>query len=387
MRIVGALSVAAAIALVVTPVSVAAQPASTVIHVPAVDTPWPGKIFVAHDEWAISDYGYVRTPESARRLTLNLAAWFTGGRLGRFMSFSNFYGLIGQQIAATLTAAGHSWTVEMPRPLTLQTLLQYDAVFVGGDEVDNDLLIDYVRAGGGVFVEGGTGLGGNVWEASHWNPFLRAFGLALGSHYDLDRLPGIYPVASASAIFAGVVELYEQVGNPVLKLDPVDPWVQVLVPYNGHALYASYSTPVVPVGMELCQPLSDDRADWLLVRIAGTPAFDVRGIDPRSVRLLGVAPALSLPTHGAGAPTEPPLAKTAVDRCRPGRDRVLDLTFAFRSRDVLRAAEAILGYHLDDASLVALTLTGLLRADRGGAPIVGQSIVKVDARRRPRQQR
>jgi hypothetical protein len=385
MRILGALTLAAVTVLAATAAGATdTRPASTLIYVPAVDTPWPGKIFVAHDEWAISDYGYMLTPEDARRLTLNLAAWFTGGRPGRFLAYSNFYGLIGQQIAATLTAAGHSWTVDMSRPLTLQTLLQYDAVFVGGDEVDNDVLIDYVRAGGGVFVEGGTGLGGNVWEAAHWNPLLHAFGLALGSHYDLDRLPGIYPLVSASPLFEGVGALYEQVGNPVLKLDPLDPHVHVLVPHGGHALYASYSAPVVPVGIELCQRLSDDRGDWLLVTIAGDPGFDVRTVDPLTVRLLDVAPVLSVPTYGAGAPSAHPLAKTTLDRCRPGSDRVLDLTLVFRSRDVLRSAEAILGHRLYDEDLVALTLTGRLRAERGGTPIVGQSLAEVDGKRRPR---
>jgi hypothetical protein len=386
MRIVVALSLAVAVAMAATPARASGEPPASTIYVPAVDTPWPGKIFVAHDEWAISDYGYVRTRASARRLTLNLASWFTGGRPGRFLAYSNFYGLIGQEIAATLTAAGHSWTVDMALPPTLATLLQYDAVFVGGDEVDNGVLIDYVRAGGGVYLEGGTGLGGNVWEAAHWNTFLHTFGLGLGSPYDTSRLPGIYPVLSSSPIFEGVTELYEQVGNPVLKLDPLDPYVQILLPHNGHGLFATYSTPVIPVALEVCQRLSDARDAWLTVTVRGAGDFDVRRLDPRSVRLLGAAPVLARLGHGSTAPPGRRLGKTRADRCRPGGgDGILDLTLIFRARDVMRAAEAILAHRLYDDDLVALTLTGRLTAELGGTPIVGEAVVEVKGERRPRE--
>lgn len=386
MRIVVALSLAAAVALAAPPARASDTPPASTIYVPAVDTPWPGKIFVAHDEWAISDYGYALTRESARRLTLNLASWFTGGRPGRFLSYSNFYGLIGQEIASTLTAAGHSWTVDMSLPLTLATLLQYDAVFVGGDEVDNSVLIDYVRAGGGVYVEGGTGLGGNVWEAAHWNTFLHAFGLGLGSPYDTSRLPGVYTVLSSSPIFQGVTELYEQVGNPVLKLDPLDPYVQILVPYDGHALFATYSTPVIPVALEVCQRLSDDRDDWLTVTIRGAGDFNVRSLDPRSVRLLSAAPVLGTFSDGSIALPGRRRGKTSADRCRPGGgDGILDLTLVFRSREILRSAEAILEHRLYDGDLVALTLTGRLKAELGGTPIVGEAVVVVKGKRRPRE--
>ena len=46
-----------------------AAAASDPILVPAAATPWPGKIFVSHDEWALSDDGFraARTPRISRR--------------------------------------------------------------------------------------------------------------------------------------------------------------------------------------------------------------------------------------------------------------------------------------------------------------------------------
>ena len=352
------------------------------IHVPGVVTPWPGKIFVAHDEWAISDYGYEESRPSARQLTLNLANWFTGGRPGRFLVYSAFYGLIGHEIAATMTAAGHTWTVDMSVPFTLSYLLQYDAVFVGGQVADNTVLIDYVRAGGNVFIEGGTGLGGNPYEAGHWNVFLRAFGLAFADNYDLSRTRGIYTITSTSSLFNGVTQLYEDTGNPILKLDPSDPYVQILVPYNGHALYASYSAKVIPVALEVCQGLSKESNSLLSVAIVGTPDFDVRTVDPSSVRVLNVAAAAKSFSFGTLAPSGRRLAKFGTDPCRPGSDRMLDFAFGFRSRDLVASAEALLGYPLYDGDLLELTLTGHLKQEFDGTPIVGTSIVAVKGPRR-----
>src|SRR5262245_17119015 len=186
----------AALALV-TGIAVTAQ--ADGIVVPAVDSPWPGKIFVAHDEWALTDFAFQKAPNDSRALILNVAAWFTDGRPGRFLAYSTNKAYQGPVLAQTLRSAGHGWTVSKSAPFTLQTLAQYDAVFVGGDEVDNTVLIDYVRAGGSVYLVGGTGLGG-VWEASHWNPFLNAFGLNMVRDYDLSRAAGVWPIASGSPL-------------------------------------------------------------------------------------------------------------------------------------------------------------------------------------------
>ena len=67
------------------------------ILVPAVSTPWPGKIFVSHDEWTLSDDGFRAAPER-RRFAQNLALWFTGGRPGHFLVYSSSFGLTGKSL-------------------------------------------------------------------------------------------------------------------------------------------------------------------------------------------------------------------------------------------------------------------------------------------------
>jgi hypothetical protein len=116
----------------------------------------------------MSDHGYAMSGPSARQLSLNIARWFT--------VYSTFYGLIGHEIASTMTAAGHTWTVDTTVPFTLASLRQYDAAFVGGTE---------------------PGSGAS----------LQAFGLAFGDRCDLTRKPGVYRIVSSSPLFAGVTAL------------------------------------------------------------------------------------------------------------------------------------------------------------------------------------
>jgi hypothetical protein len=334
----------------------------------------------------MSDFGFAQTPGSAKQLALNLGAWFAGGRPGRFLVYSGFSALAGNSLAATMRAAGHTWTIDPTVPFTLETLLQYDAVFVGGGpQVDNTVLIDYVRAGGGVFVEGGTGLGGDPWEARHWNTFLQAFGLAFSEHYDMTRAAGTYAISSTSPLFAGVTALYEQTGSPIFKLDASDPKVQVLVPYNGHALYAAYSARVIPVAVEICDrpAASSNGAVW--VNILGGPDFDVRTIDPGSVRVVKVKPFTSTYNFTGGIPAGRRLGRTRLDGCLPGGDTYLDLGFAVHSRDLMSAiqGQGPLGHALYDGDYVGVIVTGSLKPEFGGTPIVGESIVSVRGLPRP----
>lgn len=379
MRLKGVIAVIIALLALVSTASaggpaLAQQP----VLVPAVQTPYPGKIFVAHDEWPLSDYGYELSRAGARQLTLNLARWFTGGRPGRFLVYSSFHALIGHEMAATMTAAGHSWTIDASAPFTVASLLQYDAVFVGGTPADNGVLIDYVRAGGNVFIEGGTGLGGWFGEAAEWNTFLNAFGLAFGDIYDYSRPAGVYPVASSSPIFNGVTALYEDTGSPILKLDPSDPNVQILVPYGGHALYATYSATVIPIAVESCPGWLElrDRAP-LAMTIVGTPDFDVRKLDASSLRVVNVAARQSALGFGYSATPGPRLGKTKFTGCQLGLDSTPDLTLWLDNHDVVRSVEALLGAPLEAGDVVALTVTGRLKPQYGGTPVLGEGLVVV----------
>ena len=48
-------------------------PAGDVV-VPAVDTPWPGKIFVGFDEWPLSDSAFLMTPNDSAALARALCS-------------------------------------------------------------------------------------------------------------------------------------------------------------------------------------------------------------------------------------------------------------------------------------------------------------------------
>jgi hypothetical protein len=376
VRLVGFVLVALALLVGVAPAQ------ADGIVVPAVDSPWPGKIFVAHDEWALTDFAFQKAPTDSRALVLNVAAWFTGGRPGRFLAYSTNKAYQGPVLAQTLRNAGHTWTVSKSAPFTLQTLVQYDAVFVGGDEVDNTVLIDYVRAGGSVYLVGGTGLGG-VWEASHWNPFLNAFGLNMVRDYNLSRAAGLWPIASDSPLLQGVSRLYESTGNPLTKLDADDLNTQILAwsdPSRGHGLYAIYDAHVVPVSAEICPTRINTKTPGILtVSIAGSPDLDVRTIDPQSLDLFGAVVRSSHYDHSTATRPGLLLAGLTLLACGDSEpDEHLDLILTFDGRTVLQGIERALGRSLRDGEKLALTLTGNLAGEHGGYAIVGEALVEIN---------
>lgn len=207
-------------------------------------TPTPGRIVVANDEWTL-DTGFF-PPNDPAVFVANVTNWFTGGRPGRFLAYSNNHGVTSPLLADAVHAAGHSWTVTTAPPFDLATLRGYDGVFVGGYGADNQVLTDYVNGGGNVYVFGGTGdLGTAAGEAGTWNPFLAHFGLA----FDGTRFNGVQytiPINSDHPIFAGVDHLYQDNGSSVLDLDPQDPRNQVLVTYQGQGLYGVFDGAPVP---------------------------------------------------------------------------------------------------------------------------------------------
>jgi hypothetical protein len=367
--------VIAAIMLVSTtnPARTAAQ--SGAVLVPAVSSPWPGKVFVNHDEWVLSNFGFAAAPNTGR-FALNVASWFTGGRPGRFLVDSANFGLNEPALAATIRGAGHTWVTGTSVPFTLETLLQYDAVFLAHDTVDTSVLIDYVRAGGKVYLAGGTGPY-HVTEAANWNPFLNAFGLGFEPSYNL-RPNGVKQLTTTSPLFTGVTALYEQYGQPITKLDAIDRTALILVAQDGRGLFAAYETTVIPVAVELCEShLVLGSHETISVSIAGTADFDVRKVDPTSVRVVKVRANSNILTNYATPSPGRRLGKSAVAGCPTFSDSRLDLVLWFDSDDVLDSAATILGHDLKDGDMVALTLTGRLKAAYGGTPIVGESLVRV----------
>jgi hypothetical protein len=207
-----------------------------------------GKIVVNHDEWTLSDMGFDQAPD-AGQFALNIAGWFTGGVTGGFLVYSANVGLVGINLANTMTNAGHSWTIVNPTSSPLPDLSQFDAVFLAGPEADNPVLIDYVNAGGNVYLAGGPG------EAAAWNVFLNAFNLFFEEQWN--NVFGTLPISSPHPIFSGVSALFQDNGNSVGELDPSDPRTDVLEFFGPYGLYTVFDS---------TEPISVDATSWAEIK-------------------------------------------------------------------------------------------------------------------------
>jgi hypothetical protein len=194
---------------------------------------YAGKIVVANDEWTLSETGFSNSGDTGTFAT-NVAEWFSGST-GNFLAVSSNFGLTGSSLATAMTGAGNTWTVSTAS-IELTSLLTYDGIFLAGDSFDNALLINYVNAGGNVYLAGGTGWGGSAAEAAQWNTFLNAFGLSYGTYYN--GVGGNIAISNTHPIFAGVDHLYQDNGNSVYDTDSDDTHGQVLIT----DLYAVYDS-------------------------------------------------------------------------------------------------------------------------------------------------
>lgn len=198
-----------------------------------------GKIVIANDEWTFNNIGFAN-PNDPGQFAQNVTSWFTGGGSGNFLAYSSNHGLIGTNLANAITGAGHAWTVSMAVTFDLPTLLTYDGVFLAGNAADTTVLIDYVNAGGNVYIAGGTSIGGSVSEAARWNPFLNTFNLAFNTNYN--GIAGSMTINSTHVIMSNVDHLYQNNGADTLEVIPGSPYTEVIADYNGHGLYAVYDS-------------------------------------------------------------------------------------------------------------------------------------------------
>jgi hypothetical protein len=343
------------------------------ILVPAVSTPWPGKIFVSHDEWTLSDSGFRVAPD-ADRFARNLAAWFTGGRPGHFLVYSTSPGLRGKSLERTIKSAGHGWTLaDMKSPLTLQKLQKYDAVFLAERRVDAEVLIDYVRSGGHVYLAGGTG--GN--EAAAWNRFLEPFGLRFDRRDD--RIYGAFNIDSSSPLFAGVDALMAIYGTPVELTDPSSTDARILVAANGRGVYAVYDSGAVAVSVTICPEQFQILASGSLsISIAGSGTFDVRAIDPESLRVGGTKAKDRKVGYLISPVTGPLIGRLGVGDCAAQLpDTFLDMTMKVENRDLAQALEYAVARPLRDGETIAVTVSGRLKREFGEIPFVGEDLIVV----------
>lgn len=203
-----------------------------------------GRIVLANDEWTLSSTGF-SAPNDPAIFATNVASWFTGGTTGNFLAYSTNFGLNSVNLYGAMTDAGHSWDLTTAVTFDLATLQGYDGVFLSGDAADNSVLINYVNAGGNVYLAGGTGWGGSANEAARWNTFLNEFGLGFGTYYN--GIQGNIAIDNDHEIFAGVDHLYQNNGNTTLDIVANDSLAQVLVELNGQGLYAVYDNTTAPV--------------------------------------------------------------------------------------------------------------------------------------------
>ncbi|UQA55552.1 lamin tail domain-containing protein [Polyangium aurulentum] len=204
-----------------------------------------GKVFVCGDEWTTSDTGFTKAP-AARAFVQNLASWFTGGRPGKFLVYSTNFGLTQNSFLSALKAAGHTVTTSISATFTAQALAEYDAVFLAGNAADNNVLIEYVKSGGNVYLCGGTGAGGSgAGEANQWKTFLNAIGLRFEPIWN--GFDGNFVPPQDHPVLKGVAALYCSNGNPVSDIDPESPANQVVSGFGaGQGLLAFFDASLLP---------------------------------------------------------------------------------------------------------------------------------------------
>lgn len=320
-----------------------------------------GKVVVIHDEWPLSDPGFLATP-SARQFALNIARFFTGTRRGNFLVYSPNFGLTGQALASTMRNAGHSWTVLDPSDPAID-LSAYDAVFVGETVVNAQMLKAYVHGGGSVYVMAGTGFGA---ADDAWNEFLHAFGLDLATHYN--KVVGVTPTSSTHEIFGSVSELLYGTGNSVSAIVPSG--AHVIEQTDGEGLVAVSTEPVMPVAVGFCgqRPLLKRTSRGAFhVTIQGTRDLPGTAIDPASIRLVGVRPSeVRIFDTRSGV-------RYAPKECKRHSDGVADLHLTFDAQQVAKAVWAQITPPVINGETVLITLTGKLRPQVGSASIYGEA--------------
>ncbi|MBL8868680.1 MAG: putative Ig domain-containing protein [Planctomycetaceae bacterium] len=234
-----------------------------------------GKIVVSNDEWTLSNDGFIASPD-ARTFALNIGAYFTEGKLGKFLVYTENFGLAGSSLAQTMRDAGHTWVVDANRPFSIENLLEFDGLFLTGMPVDNDILIDYVEQGGAVYLAGGTAMAN---EASSWKTFLSNYGLEFENSY---RTEGNIPIDDhPHPVFNNVNLLFQYVGQPIIDRDVDDKLGFLISSRNGDGLYASYDAAYAN-GLNYTYPVKvfDADDDGLIYRMKSAP--NGMWFDPRT---------------------------------------------------------------------------------------------------------
>jgi RHS repeat-associated protein len=215
------------VSFVVSALNHAPQVTATVTQQPI---PTKGRIVVNCDEWTLSNTGF-QQGVGVDNFARNLARFFSPNHPGKFLVHTPNFGLNESMLANTMTAAGHTWTINTALPFTLANIQQFDAVFLAADlPANNQVLISYVEAGGSVYIAAGTGAGGALGEAVAWQPLLNHFGIDLETMY---RGGGTDAPTIAHPLFVGVGKLLYFGVSSVILFNPLDPYNKVTTGLEG----------------------------------------------------------------------------------------------------------------------------------------------------------
>ncbi len=195
-----------------------------------------GWLVANNDEWTFSNHGYSQSPDADNFIN-NVTNLFTGDQSGNFLAYSSNFGLTGSTLRQSVEDAGHTWTVTTSVTFDLPTLESYDGIFLGGNYVNQQTVIDYLDQGGNVYIMAGTGWGGSVTEANSWNQVLAEAGLQYSPTYN--GIGGITtPDDPSHALLQGVSDLFFDNGNTVLDLNSAGTNGEILFSLNGQGMLA-----------------------------------------------------------------------------------------------------------------------------------------------------
>ena len=169
-----------------------------------------GKVIVICDAQTTSEMAYSQGVDTDTFVT-NILTWFKGGRGGTFVNIDEDDTFLSDAFKDTVTRNGGQLDYQPSPPENLPGFLaKYDGVFLSRTQVDNNALIDYVNAGGCVYIAGGASLE----ESSGWNTFLSHFDIALKD--GLKPFVGVKKLApNAHPLLQGVSLLYFDQRSPI----------------------------------------------------------------------------------------------------------------------------------------------------------------------------
>jgi hypothetical protein len=215
----------------------------------------------------LSDHGMQQAPDTETFIS-NIAKLFYRNNGGKFLDYTTYYitnpTVQGNGLEKILSTPPYSYIRDCAPLLTLDFLSKFEAIFVGGLDIDNQILIDYVKAGGNVCLIAGTGHGGSESEAAGWNKLLGAFGLRLESTYN--DITGVRPVTSPNhPLFAGVKNLFQYWGQTVQLLP--DSKASLIMTADSQGLIGYVEVPVASPAKDSSQPLSDALKQGAVIKL------------------------------------------------------------------------------------------------------------------------